>query len=89
MFCHHQKGEIVGPRLQSSSFMILMITKHMWLFNINQVQVFKYFQGFKDSRSFLPLTEGVENSRRFKYAIKTQSTQTSLKKSPVEDLVIT
>ena len=23
---------IVGPRLQSSSFMILMITKHIWLF---------------------------------------------------------
>ena len=54
MFYHHQKGGIVGPRLQSPGFMILMITKHMWLFGTNQVQVFKYtlaFKGFKEFSS--------------------------------------
>jgi len=27
-------------------FMVLMITKYMWLFSTNQVQVFKYILGF-------------------------------------------
>jgi len=82
--CEKERGSgvLVGPRLQSSGFMILMITKHMWLFSTNQIQVLSIFQGSRDSRSFPPLKEGIENSRRFKYGIKAQSIQTSLKEKP-------
>ena len=42
---HYMTFVFVGPRLQSPDFIVLMITKHMWLFSTNQVQMFKYISG--------------------------------------------
>ena len=48
---------LVGPRLQSPGFVVLMITKYMWLFVLIKFKCLSIFQGFKDSRKFLPLKE--------------------------------
>jgi len=65
----------VGPRLKSPGFMVLMVTKHMWLFVLIKFKCLSLSQDSKNSKSFLPLKEGVRDSRRFKYGIKAQSTQ--------------
>jgi len=48
----------------------------------NQVLVVKSFSRFKGFREFLPLKEGVGDSRRPKYGIKAQYTQTLLIEKP-------
>ena len=61
MFCHYQKGRDCWPNVtKSPSFMVLMITKHMLLFVLIKFKCLSLSQGFKDSRSFLSLKEGVE-----------------------------
>ena len=82
-------GEHVGPRLQSPGFMILMITKHMWLFVLIKFKCLSLSQVSKDSKSFFSLKKGVRDSRRFKYGIRTQNTQRRQWRGPVEDLVVT
>ena len=77
MFCHHQKRGDCWPKVTITRFMVLMITKYMWLFVLIKFKCLSLSQGFKDSTSFLPLKEGVGDSRRFKYkyGIKAKSTQ--------------
>ena len=69
--------------------MILMITKHMWLFVLIKFKCLSLSQSSKNSMSFLPLKEGFEDSRRFEYGIKAQSIQHRQWRSPVEDFVVT
>ena len=42
-----------------------------------------------DCVEITPLKEGVEDSKRFKYEIKTQNHSTPLMEKPVEDLTVT
>ena len=70
-------------------FLVLMITKHMRLFSTNQVQVFKFVSGSKRFNVFLPLKEGVKNSRVFKYGIGAQNTWRHFGEVHLKTLVIT
>ena len=73
MFCHQQKGGDCWPNVTITRFYGFDDNKSANLVLIK----FKYLsilEGSKDSRSFLPLKEGVEDSRRFKQRIKAQST---------------
>ena len=63
---------LVGSRLQSPGFMVLMITKHMWLFVLIKFKRLRLFQGSKGFKEFLPQKEGVVDSRRLIYGIRTQ-----------------
>ena len=52
-------------------FLILMITKRMWLFSTNQVQVFKCVSGFKRIQEVFFIKRKVyEDSRLFKKRLK-------------------
>ena len=73
------EGTLLAQGYNHPVFIVLMITKHMWLIKFKCLSI---FQGSKDSRSFLPIKEGIKDSRRSKYRIKSQSTQTSLKEKP-------
>ena len=71
----------VGSMLQSLSFMVLMITKHMWLFVLIKFKSLSIFQGFKNSRSFFSKGR-CWKLKKIKYEIKTRKHLTSLMKKP-------
>ena len=72
----------VGLRLQSPSFMVLIITKHMWLFVLIKFKLLNLFQGSKYSRGFFLKRKVLKTPKRLKYGIKTQYTQTILIEKP-------
>ena len=71
----------VGLKLQSPDFIVLLITKHMWLFVLIKFKCLNLFQCSKDSKSFLPLKEGVEvlNTRSKLKAFKLSKGEARLK----------
>jgi len=65
---------------------VLMITKYMKLFGINQVQ--ECISGFKETRQVIPIKKDVDGSRVLKYGIITQTpnvAQCHYQRSPLED----
>jgi len=63
------------PKVTITWFMVLMITNICGYLVLIKFKCLSIFQGSKNSRSFLPLKESVEDSGRFKYGIKAQSTR--------------
>ena len=70
MFCHHQKGGDCWPKVTITRFYGFYDNKTYVVICTNQVQGLSLFLGSNDSRSSLPLKEGVGDSRRVKYGIK-------------------
>ena len=74
MFCHHQKGRDCWPKVTITRFYDFDDNKIYGYLVLTKFKSLSIFQGFKDSKSFLPLKEGVEDSRIFKYGIKLKIT---------------